>query len=365
MEKIKTAISSVEFMNIKTSDVVTPKGNLDKDTIFKWSAIVNIFLLAILIFFLNGELAKTTTETMIERNDVSDASLNKVCLPMLLTGEEGVSNGVTSMKDSPLQSLENDSGGRGLSCGKPHCMKVSVGFCEYIENEWLSGKWKYAHNSENTVSEIGGFIKSCLVCGDTSAGSCGQGECEIEGRTSDDCPNYYVLVPDSTTYLSFDLAADEPTFSTSACDSNPYEEDLQPLQPSGTNILSVLMPVMLDDGYLSFASIQSSTGIWPNAPSEWTAVTKRASFLTDCEKDREAACANIEANSAPFSCTVTKHTSFAAAWGVAFATTQSIAAALLPLVVMVVVKKFGTPDAAKSGVKEVELTEKYTANPVV
>ena len=63
MEKIKSAISSVEFMNIKTSDVVTPKGNLDKDTIFKWSAIVNIILLAILIFLLNGELAKTTTET--------------------------------------------------------------------------------------------------------------------------------------------------------------------------------------------------------------------------------------------------------------------------------------------------------------
>ena len=101
MEKIKSAISSVEFMNIKTSDVVTPKGNLDKDTIFKWSAIVNIFLLAILIFFLNGELAKTTTETMIERTDVSDASLNKVCLPMLLTGFDGVGNGVTSMKDVP------------------------------------------------------------------------------------------------------------------------------------------------------------------------------------------------------------------------------------------------------------------------
>ena len=103
-------------------------------------------------------------------------------------------------------------------------MKVSVGFCEYIENEWLSGGWKYAYNSKE---ETGWKKGICLFCGDTSAGSCGQTP----------------VLGQSSKYLSFDLAADAPTFSTSACgsDGNTYETRLP-----GTNILSVAMlPTML------------------------------------------------------------------------------------------------------------------------
>jgi len=324
------------------------------------------------LFLQQGE-SKTTIETTIERSDLSDASLDKVCEPMLYLGEGGVGIGLTTLVDSsPLVKLENDKKGAGISSGKPHCMKVSQGFCEYIESDWLGGDWKYALHAQGPNHESGMNDKSCLTCADTH---------ENCGVSSDQDPN---SVDDYTKFFSFDLAADEPKFATSACGQNIQHLGGSPKleRPEGTNILSVKMPGMPDDNYqYNGCGIPRWCG-WQNVPAgllptppqaaqadcplSWTAVPKRSSWLADCEKDREAICANIEANNAPFSCREIKHTSFEIAWGVAFATTQSIATVFLPLIVMVVVKKFGTPDdiAQTIAVKGIELQEK-TMNPVV
>ena len=140
------------------------------------------------LFLQQGE-SKTTIETTIERSDLSDASLDKVCEPMLYLGEGGVGIGLTTLVDSsPLVKLENDKKGAGISSGKPHCMKVSQGFCEYIESDWLGGDWKYALQSgdPNTNQQND---KSCLTCADTHE-NCGVSS----------------ISDDYTKFFSFDLA---------------------------------------------------------------------------------------------------------------------------------------------------------------
>ena len=151
---------------------------------------------------------------------------------MLYLGEGGVGIGLTTLVDSsPLVKLENDKKGAGISSGKPHCMKVSQGFCEYIESDWLGGDWKYALQSgdPNTNQQND---KSCLTCADTHE-NCGVSS----------------ISDDYTKFFSFD--ADEPKFATSACGQNKqYLGGFPKLErPEGTNILSVKMPGMPDDNY--------------------------------------------------------------------------------------------------------------------
>jgi len=58
MDKFKTAAISTEFMNVKASQVVKAKGNLKRNTMFRWSVFSNTCLLAILLFFFNRAKAR-------------------------------------------------------------------------------------------------------------------------------------------------------------------------------------------------------------------------------------------------------------------------------------------------------------------
>ena len=329
----------MEFLNVKSSDKITPNGGLSRSTILIYSLLAQLILLSFIAYFTAAELAKEIYETTIEATDMTDPATSKACKPLVKSTPGSWTEGPNELRNTALWSgysaLTNDNDGAGLSFGSTHCMKATKGICEAIEEDWLTpGKWQYG-------TEFSQAYQTCKP-------NTGPGD-EVSDQWYNDyhCWMYFDI---SKEKLDIRKVVGYPEGESA---EHPFGDNTETLTYSST-VLFVTMPYINLDNYDG----------WPGGPNiPWTAATKNDNFLADCEAIRPKLCENIEAASAPFACTTVSHPTFVAAWGAGFATGGSISIFLFPLVTMFAIKVHGksnakTVDGGKANKKD---TGKTTA----